>query len=72
MYVTLHGALKSSMCCFLVAGQSYTLTQIKKIGPKLKIVNDTVTSIIGKQGKMRFARMNSAERNLQRKATNRG
>ena len=29
-----------------------------KIGPKLKIVNDTVTCITGKQGKMRVARMN--------------
>ena len=29
-----------------------------KIGPKLKIVNDIVTSIIGKRGKMRLACMN--------------
>jgi hypothetical protein len=31
-----------------------------KIGPRLKIVNDTVTSIIGKQGKTRLAHMNSS------------
>ena len=43
-----------------------------KIGPKLKIVNDIVTSIIGKQGKTRLACMNFTERNLQQKATNRG
>jgi hypothetical protein len=30
-----------------------------KIGPKLKIVNDIVTSITGKRGKMRLACMNS-------------
>ena len=29
-----------------------------KTGPKLKIVNDTVTSITGKRGKMGLARMN--------------
>jgi hypothetical protein len=43
-----------------------------KTWSKLKIVNYIVTSIIGKQGKMRLARMNSAERNLQQKATNMG
>ena len=31
-----------------------------KIGPKLKIVNDTITSIIGERGKTRLARMNSS------------
>jgi hypothetical protein len=29
-----------------------------KIGPKLKIVNDIITSITGKQGKMKLSRMN--------------
>jgi hypothetical protein len=42
------------------------------MGSKLKIVKDTVKRITGKQGKMRLARMDSTERNLQRKATNRG
>ena len=31
-----------------------------KTGSKLKIVNDTVTSIIGKRGKTRLARINSS------------
>jgi hypothetical protein len=31
-----------------------------KIGRKLKIVNDIITSIIGKQGKMKLAHMNSS------------
>ena len=45
---------------FLSGGTILRVNPDLKIGPKLKIVNDTVTSIIGKQGKMKPAPMNSS------------